>query len=89
MSVNLLKIHHAGRLRAARLNIDEACRTAGIPAFAVDKTRKQHAHLGPHRVDQLPAILLKADLDLKGGSSLEPRTILEVLMIRLSQPRTD
>ena len=47
MSANLLKIHHAGRLRAARLNLDEACRIAGIPAFAVDKTRKQHAHLGP------------------------------------------
>jgi DNA polymerase III subunit delta len=89
MSTSLLKIHYAGRLRAARVNLDEACRTAGIPQFAFDKTRKQHAHLGPHRVDQLPAILLKADLDLKGGSSLDPRTILETLMIRLSQPRTD
>ena len=89
MSASLLKIHHAGRLRAARLNLDEACRIAGIPPFAVDKTRKQHAHLGPHRVDQLPAMLLKADLDLKGGSSLDPRTILEILLIRLSQPRTD
>ena len=89
MSASLLKIHHAGRLRAARLNLDEACRIAGIPPFAVDKTRKQHAHLGPLRVDQLPAMLLKADLDLKGGSSLDPRTILEILLFRLSQPRTD
>ena len=31
MSASLLKIHHAGRLRAARLNLDEACRIAGIP----------------------------------------------------------
>jgi DNA polymerase-3 subunit delta len=89
MATSLLKIHHAGRLRAARLNLDEACLAAGIPGWAADKTRKQHAHLGPRRVDQLPALLLKADLDLKGGSSLEPRTILEVLIIRLSQPRTD
>jgi DNA polymerase III subunit delta len=89
ISVSLLKIHHAGRLRSARLNLDEACRTAGIPPFAIDKTRKQHAHLGPRRVEQLPAMLLKADLDLKGGSSLDPRTILEILLIRLSQPRTD
>jgi DNA polymerase III subunit delta len=89
MTFSLLKIHHAGRLRAARLNIDEACHRAGIQAFAVDKTRKQHAHLGPQRVDQLPAMLLKADLDVKGGSSLDPRTVIEMLLVRLSQPRTD
>jgi DNA polymerase-3 subunit delta len=89
MSTSLLKIHYAGRLRAARLNIDEACRIAGISPKAVYQIRKQHAHLGPHRVDQLPGILLKADLDLKGGSLLDSRTILETLMVRLSQPRTD
>ena len=89
LSASLLKTHHAGRLRAARINLDEACRIAGIPPFAVDKTRKQHAHLGPHRVDQLPATLLKADLDLKGGSLLDPRAILEILLVRLSLPRTD
>ncbi len=89
MSASLLKIHHAGRLRAARLTLDEACRIAGVPSFAVDKTRKQHAHLGPLRVDQLPAMLLKADLDIKGGSSLDPRTVMEILLFRLSQPRTD
>jgi DNA polymerase-3 subunit delta len=89
MSVNLLKVHHAGRLRTARLDLDEACRSAGIPVFAFDKTRRQHAHLGPSRVDQLPALLLRADLDLKGGSSLEPRAILERLLLRLALPRTD
>jgi DNA polymerase-3 subunit delta len=89
MSASLLKIHHAGRLRAARINLDEACRIAGIPAFAVSKTGKQHAHLGPKRVDQLPAMLLKADLDLKGGSMLDPRSILEILLVQLTLPRTD
>jgi DNA polymerase-3 subunit delta len=89
MSANLMKLHAAGHFRAARLNIDEACRLAGIPSFAVEKTRKQHAHLGPSRVDQLPATLQRADLDLKGGSALEPRIILETLLIRLALPRTD
>ncbi|MFI5457007.1 MAG: DNA polymerase III subunit delta [Isosphaerales bacterium] len=89
MSASLLKIHHAGHLRAARLNLDDACRLAGIPAFAVDKTRRQHAHLGPSRVDHLPAMLLRADLDLKGGSSLDPRVVLERLLVRLALPRTD
>lgn len=89
MSWSLLKVHHAGRLRAARLSLDEACRIAGLSEYAVEKTGKQHAHLGPRRVDQLPAMLLRADLDLKGGSSLLPRTVLEVLLVNLSRPRTD
>jgi DNA polymerase III subunit delta len=89
MSANLLKLHHAGHLRAARLSIDEACRLAGIPSFAVEKTRKQHAHLGPTRVDQLPATLQRADLDIKGGSTLEPRVVLETFLIRLALPRSD
>jgi DNA polymerase-3 subunit delta len=89
MSANLLKLHHAGQLRAARLDLEEACRLAGIPSFAFDKTRKQHAHLGPARVDQLPATLQRADLDLKGGSTLDPRVILETFLIRLALPRAD
>jgi len=88
-TASLLKIHHAGRLRAFRLNLDEACRIAGIREFAIDKTRRQHAHLGPSRVDRLPAVLLKADLDLKGGTLLDPRVVLEELLIWLALPRTD
>jgi DNA polymerase-3 subunit delta len=86
---SLLKVHHAGRLRAARLPLEEACRTAGIRDFAFEKTRLQHAHLGPARVDQIPAMLLKADLDLKGNSPLDPRVILEQFLIQLALPRTD
>ena len=41
------------------------------------------------RVDRLPAMLLKADLDLKGGSLLDARTILEIFFVQLSSPRTD
>jgi DNA polymerase-3 subunit delta len=89
MSPSLLKVHHAGRLRGARLALEEACRIAGVPPFAVDKTGKQHAHLGPHRVDQLPSTLLRTDLDLKGGSSMPPRVVLERLLAGLSRPRTD
>jgi DNA polymerase-3 subunit delta len=89
MSANLLKLHHAGHLRAARLDLAEACRLANIPPFAVQKTAKQHAHLGPSRVGQLPAMLLRADLDIKGGSTLEPRVVLEILLVRLALPRAD
>ncbi len=89
MTASLIKVHHAGRLRAARLSLDEACRIAGIPPFAIEKTGRQHAHLGPQRVDRLPATLLRADLDIKGGSLLDPRVVLELLLAGLSRPRTD
>jgi DNA polymerase III subunit delta len=89
MSASLVKIHHAGRLRRARLGLDEACRIAGINPYFASKTGEQHAHLGPRRVDQLPATLLRADLDLKGGSSAEPRVVLERLLVGLAQPRDD
>jgi DNA polymerase III subunit delta len=84
---SLLKTYHAGRLRAARVNLEEACRIAGV--FTIEKTRRQHAHLGPSRVDRLPAMLAKADLDLKGGSLLDPRVVLEQLLVELALPRTD
>ncbi len=89
ISSSLLKVYHAGRLRVAGVSLEEACRLAGIRDFAVHQTRKQHAHLGPRRVDQLPALLMRADLDLKGDSTLDPRTVLEILLVRLSQPRDD
>jgi DNA polymerase-3 subunit delta len=60
-----------------------------MPSWAVEKTGKQHAHLGPRRVDRLPELLLRADLDLKGGAALDPRVVLELLMVELARPRAD
>ncbi len=89
MTFSLLKVHHAGRLRAARLSLADACRAAGLAPFSFERTGRQHTHLGPRRVDQLPALLLKADLDIKGGSMLDSRVVLEMLIVQLSQPRRD
>ena len=90
MSSSLLKVHHAGRLRRLRLDLHEACNASGITyPVAIELTRRQHAHLGPTRVDRLPALLLRADLDLKGGSQLPPRTVLERLVVELAGPRLD
>jgi DNA polymerase-3 subunit delta len=89
MSFSLRKVHHAGQLRLARREVRDACREAGIYPYQVDKTQKQHAHLGPGRVAALPDLLLRADLDLKGSSTLPPRTILERLLVQLARPRLD
>jgi len=89
MSTSLLKLHHAGKLRAARLGLEDACKRAGIPPFAVSNVQKQHAHLGPARVDQIPESLVRADMDLKGGSVLDPRIVLEMLLLKMARPRRD
>lgn len=89
MSVSLLKVHHAGRLRRKKLDLRDACEVAGIKSFGVEMVRQQHAHLGPSRVDRLPGLLLQADLDLKGSSMLPPRVVLERLVVELASPRKD
>ncbi len=89
VSSSLQKVHHAGQLRRSRMDGREACRLAGIYPAHVEKTLHQHAHLGPSRVDRLPSMLLKADLDLKGNSQLMPRAVLERLFVDLSAPRND
>ncbi len=89
MSGSLIRVYHAGRLRNRRVELREACTASGIPPFAVETTRQQHSHLGPSRVNRLPNMLLRADLDLKGGSQLTPRTVLERLVVELAAPRKD
>lgn len=87
---SLIKVHHAGQLRRTRVEAREAIRQAGItyPA-AADKVLAQHTHLGPSRVDALPELLMRADFDLKGGTQLTPRAVLERLLVELSRPRRD
>ena len=89
MTSNLQRIHHAGQLRLARVDLKSACQAAGIQWRSVDKTAKQHAHLGPGRVAGLPKLLLETDLDLKGNTTLTPRVVLECLMVKLASPRRD
>jgi DNA polymerase-3 subunit delta len=89
MTAALRKVHHAGVLRLQRKDPAEACREAGIPPFAVDTTLRQHTHLGPTRVANLPQQLLATDLDLKGNSPLTSRVVLERLLVELARPRRD
>jgi len=89
MTYSLQKVHHAGQLRRARVDLREACQRAGIYGGAAEKTGKQHAHLGPTRVDALPGLLLQADLDMKGNSTLPSRVVLERLLVHLARKRQD
>jgi DNA polymerase-3 subunit delta len=89
LAVSLRKVHHAGKLRLSRRDLADACKRAGIPPMAVEKTGRQHSHLGPGRVDRLPALLLETDLSLKGASTLDERAVLERLLVVLARPRQD
>lgn len=87
MASSLRKVHHAGQLRRNKRDLESACREAG--AWPAMKVKDQHAHLGPRRVEALPALLLQADLDLKGSTSLPPDVVLERLFVRLARKRED
>lgn len=87
--MNLLKVYKAGTLRKAGRDAKDACKEAGVFWNAVEPTIRQHAHLGPDRVERLPETLLRTDLDTKGGSQLPPRTVVERLVAEFSLPRKD
>lgn len=91
MASNLRKLHHAGMLRFNKMEATAAFKEAGMMTFpkALDAAMAQHKHLGPTRVRNLPAILLQADLDLKGWSELPDRTVMERLILKLAAPRRD
>jgi DNA polymerase-3 subunit delta len=69
-----------------RLGLSEALTAAGIPSFALQKSERQLRRLGRHRGAKLYRWLLEADLDLKGGSPLPPRLVLERFLLRLAAP---
>jgi len=89
MTSSLRRVHRVGQLRSQGMSLDQACVEAGVNAYVKMSIGAEHAHLGPRRVDQLPALLLQADLDLKGASTLSPRLIIEKLLTELSRPRKD
>jgi DNA polymerase III subunit delta len=64
----------------------QALERAGVRSFVLQKTERELRRLGRQRGAQLYGLLLEADLDLKGDSSLPPRLILERLLVRLAAP---
>jgi DNA polymerase-3 subunit delta len=90
IGASLRKLHHSGELRRNGMSLNDACREAGITyPRAIELTRKQHAHLGPERVNRLADMLLQADLDMKGNSQLAPRVVLERFLMEMARPRKD
>ncbi len=77
----------AGEAAGQRVGVREALQQAGIKSgYVLGKVEPQLRRLGRHRGQRLYGWLLAADLDLKGASRLDPRLILERLLIRLAAP---
>lgn len=82
--------NHFGRLAAldgsGARNDAEAADILGIkPGFPARKALDQARRLGPDGTRRAIDLLAVADLDLRGRTSLEPLTVMEVLVARLSR----
>ncbi len=68
-----------------RTTLRDALLEAGIKPFVAQKAEAQVRQLGRARAGQLYRWLLETDLDLKGASRLEPRTVMERLIVRMAK----
>jgi DNA polymerase III subunit delta len=89
LGAQLRRLAGAARLYRQGIGIDDALDRAGVAKWpqARDSARRQMKHLGAARLDRLYDWLLQLDQDLKGGSMLPERVLLERLIVRLARPR--
>ncbi|MGL5097260.1 MAG: DNA polymerase III subunit delta, partial [Planctomycetia bacterium] len=85
MTAQLRKLTRGARLRVAGLPLDEALRAAGVPPFAVRQASDQLQHFGRARMAGMYRLLLQTDLDVKGGTSLAPRAVVERFLVQLAK----
>jgi DNA polymerase-3 subunit delta len=84
-SLQLRRLAQASRLVQRGVPFSAAAERVGIPPFAKQASEQQLRRLGRPRAERLYDWLLEADLGMKGGSTLEPRTVLERLLVRLAK----
>ncbi len=72
--------------RGQRVSLQTVLSDSGVWRSVLDKSEKQLRTLGRHRGLKLRDMLFQADLNLKGGSKMNERLILETLIVNLSAP---
>jgi DNA polymerase-3 subunit delta len=85
-SMQLRRLAQAARLAAHGTNPRTALAQVGVPPFGIDSAEKQLRHLSLGRALRLYDWLLEVNMDLRGGSPLPERTLLERLLLRLARP---
>jgi DNA polymerase-3 subunit delta len=83
-SWQLRRLVQAARLQQQKMSLDEALEKVGVQAWARRNVEQQLHHYG-RRVDRLYDWLLQTDRNLKGGSPLPPRLVLEQLVVKLAR----
>lgn len=81
LTAQLRKLTRAARAAVAGAPLDEALRAAGVPPFALEKNRAHLRRLGRERMAEMYRRLLALDLDLKGGTALGERVVLERFLL--------
>ncbi len=84
--MQLRKLAQAARLAKQGVNLRAALAQVGIPPFAVNSAEQQLRHLTRHRAARLYDWLVEIQMDLRGGSPLPERTLLERFLLRMAWP---
>jgi hypothetical protein len=84
--MQLRRLAQAARLAAQGINLRAALGQVGVPPFAIDSAEQQLRHLTHRRALRLYDWLLEVNMDLRGGSPLPERTLLERFLLRLARP---
>ncbi|MDR3182936.1 MAG: DNA polymerase III subunit delta [Planctomycetaceae bacterium] len=66
------------------VSIRSALEKAGFKSYLLNKAESQLKYLGRHRGRRMLHWLIKLDLDLKGGSRIDPRQMLETFIIKIA-----
>jgi DNA polymerase III subunit delta len=66
-----------GSARRAGMSADDAAKQAGVPPFKVREVSEQLRHLPLERAERWLETLAQVDFDVKGGSRLPQRAVLE------------
>ena len=70
-----------------KIGIGPSLEQVGVKGFFLAKNERQLKQLGRYRGVKLNEMLLKADMDIKGASRIDPRLILEKLICVISDPK--
>lgn len=84
-SMQLRRLAQATRLTAQGRSLGAALQEAGIPPFALKGAEAQMKHLGRRRLKRLYDWLLQINMDLRGNSPLDARTLFERFLLKLAR----
>jgi DNA polymerase-3 subunit delta len=86
-SLQMRRLATAARLNQQGRPLSAALEEAGVLPFQAKGCEQQLRHLGRRRAERLYNWLLRINTDLRGGSPLPPRTLLERLVVQLARAR--